>query len=181
MNKEERLDERIEQLVGFIKARSITIEHMKAELEAARKEKDRLVEQREEQILKLERRVGDVYYYTTDDKTDGAMRVGYGHDYYDELSSLRFVNNNYFHTLKRADEVANKINFLLKLERLRDIYCPNCESGRYYISQNTESGRYCYSYIMNVPNKHPTSTMFPSEEIALKVCNILNKELEEKI
>ena len=113
MNKEERLDERIEQLVGFIKARSITIEHMKAELEAARKEKDRLVEQREEQILKLERRVGDVYYYTTDDKTDGAMRVGYGHDYYDELSSLRFVNNNYFHTLKRANEVANKINSMI--------------------------------------------------------------------
>lgn len=36
-----------------------------------------------------------------------------------------FDNNNYFHTKERANEVADKINFLLKLERLHEIYCPD--------------------------------------------------------
>lgn len=89
----------------------------------------------------------------------------------------RFDNNNYFKTRERAQEVADKINFLLKLERLHDTFCPN-EGGRYYIAQNTESGRYCYGYIRDIPLAFPTSVMFPSEEIALKVCNILNKEHE---
>ena len=42
-----------------------------------------------------------------------------------ELHKKRFENNNYFHTEERAEEVADKINFLLKLERLHDIYCPD--------------------------------------------------------
>lgn len=97
---------------------------------------------------------------------------------YSDIDDDRFDNNNYFKTPERAHEVADKINFLLKLERLHDTFCPDCENGRYYIFQNTESGRYCYGYIRNVPITHPTSVMFPSEEIAYKVCDILNKECE---
>ena len=41
------------------------------------------------------------------------------------LDKASFENNNYFHTKKRAEEVADKINFLLKLERLHDTYCPD--------------------------------------------------------
>lgn len=41
------------------------------------------------------------------------------------LDTCRFRNNNYFHTYERAQEVTAKINFLLKLERLHDIYCPD--------------------------------------------------------
>lgn len=95
---------------------------------------------------------------------------------YSTIDDNRFDNNHYFKTSEKAQEVADKINFLLKLERLRDTLCPD-EDGKYYISYNTESGRYCYGCIRNVPTTFPTSAMFPSEEIALKVCDILNEEL----
>ena len=110
---------------------------------------------------------------------DGKARADMSCECYDELDNSRFDNNNYFKTRERTQEVAEKINFLLKLERLHDTFCPN-EGGRYYITQNTESGRYCYGYIRDIPLAFPTSVMFPSEEIALKVCNILNEELEEQ-
>lgn len=42
-----------------------------------------------------------------------------------ELHKKRFENNNYFLTKERAEEVADKINFLLKLERLHDTFCPD--------------------------------------------------------
>ena len=41
------------------------------------------------------------------------------------FDKLNFENNNYFLTKERAEEVADKIKFLLKLERLHDIYCPD--------------------------------------------------------
>lgn len=129
-----------------------------------------------EEEPKFERRKGEVYY------TVGAYRGNTEcYELVDDSVSdgWRYDNNNYFYTEERAQEVSDKINFLLKLERLHDIYCPR-EGGKYYISQNTESGRYCYGCIMNVPLAYPTSVMFPSEEIAYKVCGILNKELEEK-
>ena len=53
---------------------------------------------------------------------------------------LWYDNNNYFYTEERAQEVADKINFLLKLERLYDTYCPDyvpdwfdAETAKWYV------------------------------------------------
>lgn len=43
------------------------------------------------------------------------------------MDSNSFANNNYFHSMERAKEVAEKINVLLKLERIYDMLCPNYE------------------------------------------------------
>ena len=178
MNEIEKLNERISQLTELVKSGEETISATKEMLKLAEQERDKLADQRNNY-----------------DNDTGFRRVKYGSDYFAvivnefgvgtfklndtdrDIDKDYYEVNNYFKTRERATEVLEKINLLLKLERLHDIYCPNSESGKYYISQNTESGRYCYGYIRNVPNKFPTSTMFPSEEIAQKVCDILNAEL----
>lgn len=94
-----------------------------------------------------------------------------------------FRNNNYFYTKERAKEVADKINFLLKLERQHDIYCPdykpdweNNMTQKHYVLFDNESRRYIRTNAYSVDTG--TSVYFDSEETAQKVCDALNKELE---
>ena len=101
-----------------------------------------------------------------------------------ELHKKRFENNNYFLTKERAEEVADKINFLLKLERLHDIYClnyvPNWNDGKYkwyvFFDKELES----YNFTSDLYWNKKVATYFDSEETANKVCEILNKELENE-
>ena len=94
-----------------------------------------------------------------------------------------FYSNNYFHTKERAKEVATKINFLLKLERLHDIYCPDYEpnwndpnENKYCIYYNCNAKE--YNCIYNHSAVKMAKVYFPTEEIAQKVCDILNEELK---
>lgn len=97
------------------------------------------------------------------------------------MDNSRFQNNNYFHTHERSDEVIEKIDFLLKIERLRDIYCPDyvpnwdIDEIKYYVYFNKNLNKYdvdCWSIFV------PTITYFPTSEIAEKVCEELNKEIK---
>lgn len=94
-----------------------------------------------------------------------------------------FSNNNYFKTVERAKEVKSKIKLLLKLERLYDTFCPDykpdwndiyCEC-KYFIEFDTEKDSYDWNYSTAYNNG---GVYFPSKDIALKVCDILNEELE---
>lgn len=102
-----------------------------------------------------------------------------------ELHKKRFENNNYFLTEERAEEVADKINFLLKLERLHDTFCPNYKPdwGDNWTEKNNvffdnESGKYISANAYSVVDH--TTVYFDSKETAKKVCEILNKELEDE-
>lgn len=94
-----------------------------------------------------------------------------------------FENNNYFHSRERAKEVADKMNFLLKLERLHDIYChdyklnKNGYQASYCVHFSRKSKKYVY-YFQNAQNAwfEETQVYFPTSEIAQKVCDILNEE-----
>lgn len=101
-----------------------------------------------------------------------------------EIHKKRFENNNYFHTEERADEVADKINFLLKLERLHDTFCPDYkpdwEDGRpkwavFFTDDDKE-----YITIWTTRPKGCTTVYFDSKETADKVCKILNEELGDE-
>lgn len=100
-----------------------------------------------------------------------------------DMDNLRFQNNNYFHTSERSDGVIKKINFLLKLERMHDIYCPdyvpnwdNYDETKYYIYFNKHLNKYC---LVNCCTLFlDTITYFPTSEIAEKVCKELNKEIK---
>lgn len=100
------------------------------------------------------------------------------------FSDAMFKNNNYFLTEERAEEVADKINFLLKLERLHDTFCPDYKpdweddtTAKWYIVFDNDQKVYT-SYWTNVITEE--SAFFDSEKTADKVCEILNKELENE-
>ena len=165
-------------------------ENLKQELETLRnkcKELENKIEQAEQSDEPKFERVPDGKQYFTLSAVNGAFvgnRTAEGHW---QLDDNRFDNNNYYKTKERAQEVADKINFLLKLERFHDIYCPayvpnfepdfdgliNCKYTIYYDHDNK---RYKTAQCCSVEQR--TLVYFPSEEIAQKVCDILNKECE---
>lgn len=98
------------------------------------------------------------------------------------FSDAMFKNNNYFLTKERAEEVADKINFLLKLERLHDTFCPNYKpdwgnisTTKWWVAFDNDQKVY-KPYWTNIVDSN--ITYFNSEETAEKVCEILNKEIE---
>lgn len=102
-----------------------------------------------------------------------------------ELHKKRFENNNYFLTKERAEEVVDKINFLLKLERLHDTFCPDYKPDwdnnwkqKFYILFDNVRGIYLSTNAYSVDNH--TTVYFDSRETANKVCDVLNKEIENE-
>ena len=101
---------------------------------------------------------------------------------YDDYSFEEF---NYFHTRERAQEVADKIKFLLKMERLHDIYCSgykpdwnNDEISKWYVIYSIERNGYMAQHVYYA--KDEVRTYFPDKETAQKVCDMLNKELKKE-
>lgn len=97
------------------------------------------------------------------------------------FSDAMFKNNNYFLTKERAEEVADKIKFLLKLERLHDTFCPdykpdwgNISTTKWWVAFNNDQKVY-KPYWTNIIDSN--ITYFNSEETTEKVCEILNKEI----
>lgn len=123
---------------------------------------------------------GEPYFYIY----GNTMNVAVSSEDSDYISELCHINNNYFYTKKRAQEVADKIKFLLKLERLHDIYCPDYKPGwnsferKYRVYFNNLIGKYTWDTWSHA--ECVETTYFPTEEIAQKVCDILNKERESK-
>jgi len=189
MNKIEKLNERIAQLTDLVKSGEETISATKEMLKLAEQERDRLADQRTEIEPKFERMHQTKSYWRL--AFDNAFGCGawvlkqVERGWYDFNNMTDFKGNNYFHTEKRAQEVADKINFLLKLERLHDIYCPDYVPDwndffacKWYVWMNTDDRLYCCTRTASA--KDPCGVYFHSEEIAQKVCDILNAELEEK-
>lgn len=126
--------------------------------------------------------IGESYY--TAETTDGLPVVYKREERGRPVDEFSFRARNYFHTQERAEEVAAKMKFLLKVERLHDIYCPD------YVPDWKGDAPKHYVYYSNVDNAFGTDwvavldsvsrTYFPSEEIAQKVCDILNKELKKE-
>lgn len=97
------------------------------------------------------------------------------------LDKAYFENNNYFHTKKRAEEVADKINFLLKLERFHDIYCPNYKPDwsndkdyKHYIYYDEKAKKWTFDVVTKY--HLVVCVYFSTSKIAQKVCDILNEE-----
>lgn len=91
-----------------------------------------------------------------------------------------YACGNYFRTKERAKEVAERMRLLYRLEQLHDIFCPDYKPDwdddteikfNVYKSHLTNSYEYDESIYYDGLTVH-----FPSEEIAKKVCDILNKE-----
>lgn len=159
-------------------------EKLKQELEALRdkcKELEDKIEQAEHDDEPKFERVSEGEFFYRIYFMSGKAIVGTVCESYCVADNDFFDNNDYFKTCERAQEVADKINFLLRLERLRDTFCPDYKpdfddlsSYKYAISY--DHNEKIYKVIYCFPAEHRTLAYFPTEEIAKKVCDILNKE-----
>lgn len=178
MNKteiEKKLDElgkEIPELIKEVEAYKATIEEYKAAMEKLKAEVKKTTFERVEK--------GEKYYFV--DVYRGKFFAKYEVDEHSILDDEIYASNNYFLTRERAKEVADKINFLLKLERLHDVYCPDYKpdwdndwTGKFYILFDNKFGMYISTDAYSVDNH--TTVYFDSEETANKVCEILNKEI----
>lgn len=141
-------------------------------------EKEQLIKQNES---KFEIAQDEKYYFVSFNSRGHNLAVT--SDIYKNVGcdKARVAQNNCFKTEKRAKEVLNKIELLLKLERLHDIYCldytPDWNDGRdikylvYYDSDRNKWHIYTCQFM-----QIPYCVYFPTEEMAQKVCDILNKE-----
>lgn len=100
----------------------------------------------------------------------------------EDFNNNCFKNNNYFKSIERAEEVKSKIELLLRLERLYDTFCPDYKPNwndnyelKYFIEFDCADNVYVWNY---TDVYYRTDVYFPSEDIAIKVCDILNVELE---
>lgn len=92
----------------------------------------------------------------------------------EKLTFERVKEGNKYYTV--AVEVADKINFLLKLERLHDTFCPDWNDKRkakWAVVFDYAENKYA-SYWNPVTDNH-TIVYFDSKETAEQVCKILNK------
>lgn len=179
------LNERIEQLTNLVITSEETINQLKETLKSVEQERDRLTKQQRESEPKFERVENKECYYSVSEKfcSEGKLTACRHYENYICVDDNYFNNNNYFKTKQRAEEVADKINVLLKLERLHDIYCPNYKpnweeySLKHYIEYCVSEAKW-YPYCIRTM-KDTVQVYFPTEEIAQKVCDILNREREE--
>lgn len=170
-NKMDELGKEIAELIKEVETYEATIKEYKAAIEKLKSEAEKPAFERAKE--------NDDYYCISE--SNGEIKAMHTFDDYLIYDSNRFKNNNYFHTKERAEEVADKINFLLKLERLHDMFCPDYKP-------DWEDGRFKWSvlftcddkeYITIWTNRSKRATVyFDSMETADKVCEILNKELE---
>ena len=184
MTELEQLNERITQLTELVKTGSKAIKSMEAALRAAEEERDRLADRRrgsESKFERVGRGKGHSYLFVC----RAGVCVDDTYDAYSEIDNEYFSSNNYFKTKERAQEVADKINLLLKLERLHDTFCPNYmpdfndeDATKWYLFVSVRDKKWhweiCHACVNDV------LVYFSSAEIAQKVCDILNAELKEE-
>lgn len=182
MNEIEKLNERIAQLTDLVKSGEETISATKEMLKLAEQERDRLADQRREQEPKFERVEYKKQYFGV--RVNSEIDYGVFTEIGDMVDNAHFRHNNYFHTEERAKEVANKINLLLKLERLHDTFCPDYvpDWGNHVTKYTVGFDIYRKKWYIGQTfvNNAVSGVFFPTKEIAQKVCDILNAELEEK-
>lgn len=161
---EDTFDERIGKAIAYAKLRGISIPTVDES--------------------KFERVKYDSKYYFLSQCTDGSI-VYYSRTEKNTLFDNYYCENgNYFCNVERATEVADKVNLLLKLEHLHDIYCPDYKPNY----KETNPTRKYFVYYDNKKECWVTDwdytvcrnmTHFPNCEIAEKVCKILNEQCDK--
>jgi hypothetical protein len=156
------------------------MEALKAEflgkLEALEKEAKMQKKQEEPKPWKPER--GEEYF-TIANGVDAVQYIYYG----DGIDEVNIPSGNCFKTKKRAEQVAEKMRLLLRLEQLHDMLCPD-----YVPDWENEKDKFCLCYHHEGKQWSVESWLFfesqgfvwfDTFENAEKAAEILNKELEE--
>lgn len=122
----------------------------------------------------------ETYYYihsTCSVDDDVETRTNYYHDVIDH-SDEHYKFGNYFKTREQAESACKKIKYLLKLQRLHDMLCPDNngeDSEKYCVFYDTE----VHEYVIGCWHcRQSDSDVYFTNEAAEKACEILNKEKE---
>lgn len=161
---------------------------------------ENLVSRLEDLIVESQKLVEELKQVPTNDSLE---RVKKGESFYhismksdtvdcDQVIDQRCViddnyyrSNNYFLTRERAEQVVEKIRYLLKLERVHDILCPNYEPDW---SDPRPKVAVCFDHLRNrfIPIldvfstdvEQKTATYFTDITVARKACKLLNDEVK---
>lgn len=186
MNDIEKLEERIAQLTELVNTGTETLESLKETLKTVEKERDRLAEKQKPKFERVNE--GKKYYYIDFGQYRGKS-CSFVQTEIEEgrpIDEALYNANNYYHTKQRAQEVADKFNFLMKLERLHDTFCPDYvpnwdDENEYKYTVYYDSKDKCYGINKFCIIEYKPDVVFPTSKIAQKVCDILNEELKEDI
>lgn len=157
------------------------IETLKAEflvkLEALEKEVEMQKKQEEPKPWKPEYQHG---YFAIEGT---AFKVERYTNFEDDIDKLTISSGNCFPARERAEQVADKMRLLLRLEQLHDMLCPdyvpdwnNDGELKFCLAHHCDDDCWFVDYF-NV-TQYPT-VYFDTEENAQKAAEILNKEMRE--
>ena len=156
------------------------LEALKAEflgkLEALEKEAEMQKKQEEPKLRKPEH--GEKYFYIRD-----TLEIGSFFNWDGSIDDKLIKVGNCFRTKKRAEQIADRMRLLLRLEQLHDMLCPD------YVPDWENYGQKFLVYFNHAENRWHIgasnafelrcATYFDTEENAEKAAEILNEELEE--
>ena len=156
------------------------LEALKAEflgkLEALEKEAE--MQKKQEEPKPWKPKDGEDYFYICIDFTiDSWENVD------DDTDKRNFRIGNCFQTEARAEQVAEKMRLLLRLEQLHDMLCPDYvpdykgDETKYHLYFNHVQGKYEVSCSTSWEN--PCMVVFDTEKNAQKAAEILNKETRD--
>ena len=111
-----------------------------------------------------------------------AFKVERYTNFEDDIDKLTISSGNCFPAKERAEQVAEKMRMLLRLEQLHDMLCPDYEPDWSNISEK----KFCLAYLYPenfwfVDELHDTeypTVYFDTEANAEKALKILNKEIK---
>ena len=156
------------------------LEALKAEflekLEALQREAE--MQKKQEEPKPWKPGAGEEYFFVNND-----LSIYCFCNYNGEEDRYNFEIGNCFHTGERAEQVAEKMRLLLRLEQLHDMLCPDYEPD-----WNSKEEKLCLFYNRWAGywqgkkvwafEEYPTA-YFDTEENLIKAMEILEKELEE--
>ena len=125
------------------------IEEKIKQIEQTLEELKKEIKQSEESDFRR-KAIGEYYYYLR--ILGGELDISKTCEEHTDYDISCFENNDYFHTEERANEVLEKIKFLLKTERFYDMYCsdyiPNWKSSKskYYVRYSNVNNRFGTDY-----------------------------------
>nr|UWG13789.1 MAG: hypothetical protein [Bacteriophage sp.] len=156
------------------------LEALKAEflgkLEELKKEAEMQKKQEEPKPWKPE--IGEEYF-TIANGVDAVQYIYYG----DGIDEVNIPSGNYFRTEERAEQVADKMRLLLRLEQLHDMLCPDYvpdwkdDRLKFYVYFDHKRGN-----LNRTASSHCdmlSLVAFETRENAEKAAEILNKEMEK--
>lgn len=107
------------------------------------------------------------------------------YDITETIGTRLFRNSNYFLSKERAEQVAEKIDAVLKVERMHDAFCPELvdgtEENAYYVGLSLKYHEFVYvPYMPQETSDVLIVAKFGSSEVATKVCQILDSKKDNE-